>query len=86
MSNVIEFKPKADPYFGVCPHCQSNDGYLNIGPDEWFVCHRHQVKWLIGSNLFSGWRRETEEDWTRNQYKLDGYMTVEPHFPPPSET
>ena len=83
MSNVVEFKPKpkADSYFGVCPHCHSNDGFLNIERDEWMICHRHQVKWQIGSNLFSDWQDETEEEWARNRYRLERYMTVEPHFP-----
>jgi hypothetical protein len=65
---------------GGCPHCQSNDGWLNIGRDEWAICHRHQVKWRLGSNLFSDWKNETEEDWTRNRYRLDRYMTVEPVY------
>jgi hypothetical protein len=83
MSNVIEFKPKpkADPYYGVCPHCHSNDGHLNIGDAKWFICHRHQVKWPNGSDLSSDCEHETVEDWTRNLYRLEKYMTVEPVLP-----
>ena len=53
MGNVVKLKtkPALDSSLGVCPHCHSNDGWLNVGRDEWAICHRHQVKWLIGSNL-----------------------------------
>ena len=52
-------EPETD-YFGVCPACYTNDGCLNIGPDHWYVCHEHRVKWCVGSNLFSAWRHETD--------------------------
>ena len=68
-------------YFGGCPHCMGSDGFLNIGRDHWGICRKHQAKWYIGSNLFSGWRDETEEDWLRNSYKIAGYRQVEPIFP-----
>jgi hypothetical protein len=42
-----------EDYFGVCPTCGSNDGFLIIGRDHWFICKEHRVKWLVGSNLFS---------------------------------
>ena len=65
-------------YFGGCPCCGNADGYLNDGPDHWFVCHRHKTKWRAGSNLFSGWREEDEETWLRNRFRLSEYMTVKP--------
>ena len=68
--------------FGGCPGCGSTDGYLNDGPDHWFVCHWHKTRWRAGSNLFSGWRDENEETWLRNRFKLAGYMwVVEPVMP-----
>ncbi len=56
--------------FGGCPGCGNTDGYLNVGPDHWFFCHRHKTKWRAGSNLFSGWRDENEETWLRNRFLL----------------
>ncbi len=67
--------------FGGCPGCGNTDGYLNDGPDHWFVCHRHKTKWRAGSNLFSGWRDENEGTWFRNKCRLCRYMTVKPVMP-----
>jgi hypothetical protein len=52
---------KVTTYFGVCPTCHKTDGYINIGRGHWFYCKEHSVTWLIGSNLFSSWRDQTEE-------------------------
>jgi hypothetical protein len=49
-------------YFGCCPTCHQYDGYLNIGKGHWFYCSEHKIRWCIGSNLFSSWQDETEED------------------------
>lgn len=49
-------------YFGVCPTCKKSDGYINIGKGHWFYCREHKVRWFVGSNLFSSWRDETEEE------------------------
>ncbi len=68
--------------FGGCPYCGGYDIYLDIGRDHWMVCRTHQVKWCIGSNLFSSWRNQTEEQWLRNTYELAGYREVEPILPP----
>jgi hypothetical protein len=51
-----------DDYFGVCPTCGRNDGYINIGRGHWFYCSKHRVKWYFGSNLFSSWREQTEDE------------------------
>ena len=33
-----------------------NEGWVfDDGPDTWMVCKKHQVKWFVGSNLFSAW-------------------------------
>jgi hypothetical protein len=76
MSNVLQF-PKID-YWGGCPVCRRNDGCVSVGPDHWYVCHRHKTKWLIGSNLFSIWRHLTEEEHMRNFYRLSTYRKVTP--------
>ena len=86
MGEVVEFSAgkaavTTDDYFGGCPHCGKNDGYVNIGREHWFVCNRHKTKWRIGSNLFSGWKDEDEAVWTRNEYRLRNYMEVEPIRP-----
>ena len=83
MGNLLPFKPRptTDEYFGGCPHCGQNDGYMNVERDHWLICHRHKTKWLAGSNLFSGWRHEDEETWKRNRFKLSGYMVVKPIRP-----
>ena len=67
-----------DDFFGVCPTCKSNDGYLNVGRAHFFICHAHRVKWCRGENLFSSWQRETEERWKRNEQILSRYEDVEP--------
>ena len=46
--------------FGGCPHCHWHDGFINAGSDHWFYCEQHKVMWCVGSNLFSGWREQTE--------------------------
>lgn len=86
MGDVIEFpRPiTTDSYNGGCPHCGGCDRVLNIGRDHWALCKRHQTKWYHGSNLYSNWRHENESIWLENEYRLGGYMTVEPIWPEPS--
>ena len=86
-SNVIRFDEararrefvlhdSADPdfqHFGVCPVCGETDGLLNVGKDHYFVCHDHRLFWAVGSNLFSAWQQETDEDWERNAELLGRY-------------
>ena len=86
-SNVVPFPKTATDtvttyqYFGGCPYCGGNDGYLNVEREHWFMCDKHRTKRLIGSNLFSGWWDEGEEVWLKNQYRLQNYMTVAPVYP-----
>lgn len=65
-------------HFGVCPTCRRQDGCHSIGPDHWYVCNAHKVKWNVGSNLFSTWRHLTPEQHRANADKLAGYRKVEP--------
>jgi hypothetical protein len=54
-SATKEIDADPDDYFGGCPDCGypgTNDGFLNIGRDHWYVCHLHRTKWRVGSNLF----------------------------------
>src|SRR5690348_9790733 len=64
-------------HFGVCPTCWHSDGFLNVERQHWFVCHVHHVKWHVGSNTFSCWIYENEEDWRKNLELLSTYREVE---------
>jgi hypothetical protein len=68
-------------YFGGCPQCGKNDGFTNIGREHWFYCAAHRARWCLGSNLFSGWREETEATWRCNAEFLAGFAEVEPIMP-----
>lgn len=78
--SVLSEEDPDNEYFGACPRCGDSDRCLNVGRDHWAVCTRHKARWLVGSNLFSGWRHETETDWQRNSELLSGYRIVEPIF------
>ena len=82
MGEVVQLqRKKARPVedgIGGCPSCGLNDGFLNVGRDHWAYCRRHKTRWLIGSNLFSGWRHEDETTWLRNRYRLDECRVVDP--------
>ncbi len=85
MGTVIEFpgvraNVTTDAYFGGCPYCGANDGHMNVGREHWFVCNRHKTKWRVGSNLFSAWKDEDPAVCTRNEYRLENYMEVEPTY------
>ncbi|NQU22446.1 MAG: hypothetical protein HQ567_14310 [Candidatus Nealsonbacteria bacterium] len=67
-------------YFGDCPICKSNDGYLNVGPTHWFVCHAHKKRWRAGSGLFSAWKHEDESVWQENAEQIKDYEEVEPVY------
>ena len=58
--------------------CGRNDGYINVESDHFIVCEEHPVYWYVGSNLFSDWRDETEEEWQRSRQKLEGRTRVRP--------
>jgi hypothetical protein len=74
MSKVIPLS--RTNYFGKCPECGGNDGYLNIGADHWFVCRRHSVKWYAGKANFPGWLTENERTWRLNLILLSHYREV----------
>jgi hypothetical protein len=65
-------------YFGGCPWCGQTDGYRNVGRDHWFFCRTHKTKWWVGSNLFSGWRDETEQEQRNARRLLSEFTEVEP--------
>ena len=57
-----------DSYFGLCPECHECDGFISIGRGHWFFCEKHHYRWFAGSNIFSVWRDETEEE-QRERYE-----------------
>jgi hypothetical protein len=69
-----------DDFFGGCPVCGRNDGFINIYQFHWFFCDQHKVKWLRGSNLFGCWQFQTPEDWQHGQNYLATYVEVAPVF------
>ena len=88
MGDVVELRPQrvtTDEYLGCCPECGKNDGFLNVGRDHWAYCRRHKTRWLVGSNLFSGWRHEDETVWLCNRYRLEECRVVDPICPEPTE-
>jgi hypothetical protein len=54
------------------------DGWINIGATHWHRCDKHKVKWWIGSNLFSGWRDQTEDEQRKiyNDLAMDEYREI----------
>ena len=68
-------------FFGGCPVCGGNDGYLNIHREHWFSCSKHRFRWCWGSNLISTWRLENENDWKKNWERIGAYAECKPWFP-----
>ena len=60
-------------YFGHCPNKNHRNFVRNVGPDHWMCCDECKIRWLIGSDLFSGWRDEDESDWESNIHKIANY-------------
>ncbi|MEQ8692939.1 MAG: hypothetical protein RIC89_19155 [Pseudomonadales bacterium] len=65
-------------YFGGCPECGNNDGYMNVSSNHICVCDTHKTAWRVGSNLFSDWKDESEEVWAHNAKMLESYREVTP--------
>jgi hypothetical protein len=82
--------PTPDGYFALCPSCHQCDGYLNVGKGHWLFCKAHQVRWYVGSNLFSSWRDQTEEEQRQifDDLNFGEYRTirVDETYHPPSES
>jgi len=56
-------------HFAECPKCKEENrdyskrdvGMYNVGRGHWYYCKPHKLTWCVGSNLFSSWRDQTEE-------------------------
>ena len=64
-------------YFGHCPVPEHENYYLNIGRAHWMVCDKCRIKWLMGENLFSSWRGQSEETWKANAEEIADYKAVD---------
>lgn len=60
----------------TCPQCTKETSYLNVEKAQYGRCDDCKVYWLIGENLFSSWRAETEDAWTRNAQHLKDYTEI----------
>ena len=66
-----------DAYWGLCPHCKRNDGYLTVRRARWYICHRHRLRWYVRNNEFSTWRHETPEGWKDKLALIGDYEVLE---------
>lgn len=75
--NTVVFvnEDKCKHYFGCCPVCLETDGFINIGPDHYFICREHKKYWFIGSNLFDCWRDQEDKE-EENRKLLEGFEGV----------
>lgn len=78
-----------DHYFGMCPVCKQDPNRMIFGTQECpktntMVCDACKTFWVVGSNLFSGWRWCTDEDFADNWKVYYGgeYLEVEEYYPP----
>ena len=68
-------------FFGICPYCTSEDFEpveRNVERCHYLCCDKHEVFWLLGSDLFSYWRHENPAIWEQNARLLSTlYREVE---------
>ena len=72
-------------YFGSCPICRETDGYVNIGRGHWFLCTKHKFFWYAGTDLFSSWEDETEQEQRKifDELGLDSFRDITDWGPRP---
>lgn len=66
---------------GGCPECGSEGRLLHVGRRQYMVCHDHRLAWLIGANLFSGWRDLSPEQHEANRRQLESYTVIDDATP-----
>jgi len=73
-----------DDTWGLCPICHKTDGCVNVRRRHIYYCREHKTCWYVGSNLFSGWLEQTEEQQRRiwNEIGLEEFQDVKPYFYP----
>jgi hypothetical protein len=64
-----------DPFHGCpkCPESKGPDAVYNAGRLHRGACHTHRTTWILGSNLFSSWRDETEQQQRERWREIEGY-------------
>jgi hypothetical protein len=61
-TTLAEGRHEPDWLHHGCPECGLWDGSLYISRGEWAYCLEHRTMWMDGSNLTSGWRKQTEDE------------------------
>ena len=64
--------------FGGCPECGGNDGFFQLHPDAWFICHMDKTSWKVSAAILCTRLEQTEYDYHQNWLALDHYHNVEP--------
>jgi hypothetical protein len=90
VAEIAKFMRGNDPAdWGGCPKCHRNDGFLygDDGRENWFICKRHKVKWLIGTGRFSSCEYMSDRALRLHELQLSSYQQVKGWWPPrePSE-
>ena len=80
--NEAEATPAKETCFGLCPECHAEPKFRNVGRTHVAHCEKCRLKWIIGANLFSSWRGETETDGQANAAFLADFSLVEPYHTP----
>jgi hypothetical protein len=80
VKGIIAFPNRKPGYFGGCPNCHGDNGFLNVNRTHFFVCHKHSCFWPIGANLFHGWMLEDEDAWRSNAALLANYNEIKPVY------
>lgn len=69
-----------DDHWWGCPECPTSKGpddVYNAGRTHVAACHTHRTTWILGANLFSSWRDETEAEQRARYAEIEGYRRVE---------
>ena len=79
--NIIPFpEMHHSMHCGGCPICGTNDGYLNLGAEHWFICRTHKTRWLAGKNMFDTWKTQTVAQYLVISRLLKRYIKVNPNI------
>jgi len=83
-NRVVSTTNNATDTLGACPDCGGVTGYLNADRLHRAYCEPCRTTWVVGSNLFSGWREETEDGQRERWERVFGdtaYRDVSPLRP-----
>lgn len=56
---------------GGCSYCGRYSEVLNVGRTHFAICEPHNVYWIVGANLFSSWRHESQAIHDANSLRLE---------------